>query len=234
MKKFFEIISKIIISLLVAATIWAGGIAFSNLGDEYNYLLIIIAIILIVISVVCMIFGALGACSKRCKTKNKSKEENEEKVQDSKVVEMPKTEVAEGITLFEVLFYIISVFFICWFVNIFSETTVVFAKLELMKMHLIWLGIYDAFLLLSVRTSKIKSSRLIFIYTLIHSLFIINIIFNTPGSMPVAKNVKEEVYLQNLPKFQVFEVITFFAIYPLLKFFRKTKEELPKEKASQE
>lgn len=232
MKKFFEVIFKIILSLLIVATVCAGVSALNNLGDEYDYLLIIIAIILIVVSIICMIVGALGMCSKCCKSKKE--ESKDDKVQDCKVVEMPKTEEVGGITLFEVLFYAITVAFICWFVNIFSDTGVVFAKLEIMKIHLIWLGIYDAFLLLSVRTNKIKSSRLIYIYTLIHSLFIINIIFNTPASMPVARNVKEEVYLGNLPKFQIFEVITFFVIYPVLKFFGKTKEEFQKEKTSQE
>lgn len=152
------------------------------------------------------------------------------KEEKSNVVEMPKPK--EGITLLELIYYIVGILFVIWNCSIFMETGKVFAKIELIKLHFIWIGVFDAFLFIAARTPRINLKAFVWVYTILNVIFLGIIIGNTPFfNMPEAKYVMEQVYLNNLPKMFVADAVAIIVIYPIIAFFRKTKEEEEKEKA---
>ena len=227
MKKFLEIIFKIVCAILILLAVWFGGKALIEYLDSTVLGWVWLCISMMVIGITVMIVAGTRSC-KKCK-KSKKEIKNKEENKASKVVNMPNQE-KEGITLLEVIYYIISILFIVWFINTFKEIGEVFAKIELIKLHFIWLFVFDAFLFIAARTSRINLKAFVWVYTIINIIFVGTVIGNTPfTNMPNPEFVMEEVYLKNLPKMFVADCLAFLAIYPIISFFRKTKEELEKE-----
>lgn len=231
MKKFLEIIFKIICSVLILVAVNFGLKLLVEYLDSTDLGWVWFTVSLMIIAIIMMIVSGISVCRKRKKKASSNKEiDMDEK--NSKVVDINvNKETVGGITLFEVLFYVISVVFAIWIVNAFKEIGEVFAKIELIKMHFIWLGVFDAFLFIQARTPRIQSKAMLYVYTILNVLFVALIIGNTPyTNMPTAKFPNEEVYLKNLPKMFIADVLAFFAIYPVIAFFKKTKDEEIKEK----
>lgn len=233
MKKFLGIILKIIYSLLIILAVVLALNLLVCFLDSTVFGWIWLSVGLMIIGIITMIVSGICACKKSCKCK-KGKKGNENKIEDAKkeksnVVEMPKQE-KEDITLLEVIYYIIAIMFVVWFINTFKEIGEVFAKIELIKLHFIWLLVFDAFLFIAARTPRINLKAFVWVYTIINVIFVGTVIGNTPyTNMPKPDFPMEKAYLENLPKMFIADIVSFFAIYPIIKFFRKTKEEAEKE-----
>lgn len=230
MKKFFGLIFKIIYSLLIILAVVLALNLLVYFLDSTVFGWIWLSVGLMIIGIITMIVSGICACKKSCKCKKGSENKTEDvKKEKSNVVEMQKQE-KEDITLLEVIYYIIAIMFVVWFINTFKEIGEVFAKIGLIKLHFIWLLVFDAFLFIAARTPRINLKAFVWVYTIINVIFVGTVIGNTPyTNMPKPDFPMEQAYLKNLPKMFIADIVSFFAIYPIIKFFRKTKEEAEKE-----
>ena len=220
LKIIFKIVGTIVISIVICNLI---ALLFDL--DALVWLFYIIAVVIYAIGL--MISAGIKSCITCCKKRENTAEEKEGVEEKSNVVEMPnQQEEIEGITLLELIYYIVAVVFAIWIANALQDIGEVYSKIEIIKLHFIWLGIFDAFLIIAARTPKIKSKGLIIVYTVLNIIFVGLVIGNTPfNNMPKASSEAARIYLNNLPKMFVADAVAFLAAYPAMSIFKKTKKE---------
>ena len=219
MKNILSIIWKIIIAFIIIIISSCVFVKFINYIVSIDDIIVIIfSIIAIFISCAIMIFAVLKCF---CKKKNQKDKIKNIEIQNSNKCNKKN----KGITVFEIIYYIISIVFLIWFGFYFSAISESAIDMRFfIKCHIGWLIIYNLFLFISSLKLKLKFKRMIFIYTIINIIFIVNIIVNRLLLKSVTTELWEEVAYKELWRLIGKEIIIYLLGYPVTIFFYKEEK----------